>query len=292
MIDNLGLYLGDIFQILIIAGAIYLLLCYLHGTRAAQMMIGGFLLIFTLFGLTVLFELDVLYQLLRGVILFLLAASLVVFHPEIRRALSLIGKKTYSKVMNEKLPELPTEDLIQAIFTLAKQKIGTLIAIERLESLDQWCEGGTELDAIVSTELLSSIMTPPVPLHDGGIVIRNKRIYKAHCVFPINNDQETLHMGTRHRAAITLSDEADALVIVVSEERGTVSVAYGGRIYSDINDRSLRRFIKAAFVPKGKRKVFFKEVFGKQESGLLPRFLRWIFTIQPSPAATDEVTDE
>lgn len=276
MFDDLLTSIVDLFQILIITVGVYYTLRFLRGTRAAQMLIGAALIFFSLFMLTTLLDLDVLYQLLRILSLFLLVAFIVVFHPEIRRALTVIGQKTYLRLLENAIPEIPTSKLVESVKLLAKRHIGTLIAIERTVSLERWSESGILLDAVVSPPLLISILTPPVPLHDGGIIIRNQKIHTANCTFPIDNDISRSAMGTRHRAALSLSNETDALVIVVSEERGWVSVAYNGEIHENLSHRALIRYIKAAFVQKDDQKNFHKHVFGTVPQRRLAKLLTYL----------------
>lgn len=262
----------DLLQIYLLTVAIYYALRFLKGTRAAQMLLGaaGFLVV--VFVITSVFDLDVLNVVFRWVTIFLLLALLVVFHPELRRALSMLGRNAYVQLLQGRIPETPVERLVRATRTLADRRLGALIAIERTVSLDRWRETGIELDALVSSELFVSIFTPPLPLHDGGIILRDKRVLAAHCIFPIDNELRIAGVGTRHRAAVTLSMECDALILVVSEERGTVSVARDGALIQNVSDRHLERLLRAAFVPQDAQQNFYHRVFGPQHQ--IPWFLK------------------
>lgn len=272
MFDSWWLNLIDLFQILLLASAVYAVLRFLRGTRAAQMLLGVGTLFLAVLLITSFLELDVISVIFRWVSLFLLLALVVVFHPELRRALSMLGRNTYIQLLQGRLPETPAERVVAAARALAKRRLGALLAIERGVSLDRWCETGTALDALISEELLISIFTPPLPLHDGGVILRNNRIRAAHCIFPLDNELRLEGAGTRHRAALTLSTECDALILVVSEERGQVSVAREGTLLRNLSDRQLERILRAAFIPQEEQRQFYHALFGSRHD--LPRLLR------------------
>ncbi|MBQ9694715.1 MAG: diadenylate cyclase CdaA [Kiritimatiellae bacterium] len=254
----------DAVQIFLLATAFYYLFRYLKGTRAAQILLGIAVLFIIIFMATTYLELDVLGVVLRWFSIFLLLALLVVFHPELRRALSILGRNSYIQLLQGRIPETPAERVVRAARSLAQRRLGALIAVERAVSLDRWSETGVDLDAILSEELMISIFTPPLPLHDGGVILRKDRIRAAHCIFPLDNELSIGGVGTRHRAALTLSTECDAVVLIVSEERGQISVARDGYLIRNLSDRQLERLLRAAFVPESEQKNFFKAVFGPQ----------------------------
>ncbi len=267
----------DLLQILILTAGIYGILKFLHSTRAFQILIGLVALLLLLFVVTTLLQLDVLGVVLKWTSFFFFFVLLVIFHQELRLALIILGRNTYRRLMQGRIPEPPAEALIKATRRLARERIGALIAIERTDDLTRLAESGIALDALLGEELAVAIFTPPLPLHDGGIVIRGKRVLAAHCIFPINNELRLDGMGTRHRAALTLSAETDSLVLIVSEERGQVSVARDGKLLRDLDDRQVLRFLRAAFVPKEKQRDFFSLVFGSRPTA--PWFVR-LFTIK------------
>ena len=168
--------LMDAVQILLLAIGFYYLLRYLKGTRAAQMLLGVASVFIIIFLTTTFLELDVLSVVLRWLSIFLLLALLVVFHPELRRALSMLGRNSYIQLLQGRIPETPAERVVRAARSLALRRLGALIAVERAVSLDRWCETGVELDARLSEELMISIFTPPLPLHDGAVILRKDRI--------------------------------------------------------------------------------------------------------------------
>lgn len=262
----------DLFQIWLLSAAFYYVFRFLRGTRAAQMLLGVGTLFLSIFLVTSFLELDVIHFIFRWVSLFLLLALLVVFHPELRRALSMLGRNSYIQLLQGRFPETPAERMVRAVRSLAQRRLGALIAIERGVSLDRWCETGSALDAVFSEELLICIFTPPLPLHDGGVIVRKDRIRAARCIFPIDNELRLEGVGTRHRAAVTLSTECDAVILVVSEERGQVSVARDGVLLKNLSDRQLERLLRAAFVPAEHQAQFYHAVFGPRHS--VPWFLR------------------
>lgn len=241
--------INGLIQVLALACLYYYIFLFFRGTRGAQVLVGLTLLFVVLMALTAVFSLDVLSWILRRVSLVFGVAILVIFQPEIRRALAELGKQPGVVLSTEKRTVI--DHIVQAVITLAEHKIGALIAIEREIGTRAIQETGVALDAAVAPELLSSIFFPHTPLHDGGVIIRGNRILAAGCVFPLSHDIE-LHKktGTRHRAAVGLSEETDAVVVVVSEETGTISVSYRGRLSRGLDSERLKRFLSALL--KGK----------------------------------------
>jgi|GEM_PF-1297818 len=253
--------LGDIIQIAILYLAVYAALRYVRGTRSAQMLQGGGLLVVTLLALTNLFNFDVLLYVIYSLLGYLVVVLAVVFQHEIRRALALLGGKTlFSKAGSISRKDIPDE-LCACIQKLASKRIGALIAVERGISLASCEDTGIQLDALISQELLISLFTPPLPLHDGGIIIRNGRIAAAHCLFPISNQYALNASGMRHRAAVGLSEETDAVVVIVSEETGIVSVAYNGKLhrYGENSAKRVLRWLRLAMLGIRARPSTFSE---------------------------------
>ncbi|MCS6770913.1 MAG: diadenylate cyclase CdaA [Kiritimatiellae bacterium] len=233
---------NGLLEIAFMAVAIYYLLLFFKGTRGAQVLYGLGILYLGLMALTYLFELDTLNWLIQRFTVYLSVALLIIFQPEIRRALAELGPRHFSA--GEREDRATVEALLEAVRRLAENKIGALIAIERGVNTAPYQEAATRLDSLLSPELLTSIFFPNSPLHDGGVIIRGGRIVAAGCLFPLSQKPElSRSLGTRHRAAIGLSEETDAIVIVVSEETGTVSVAYKGRLRRGIELDRLERFL-------------------------------------------------
>lgn len=220
-----------IIQIAILYAVIYAILKAAKGSRFGQALTGVGILAAAMFAFTYVFHFDVLSQIVRALLVYLAISTVVIFQPEIRRILSQVGafgffekSKTYAN--GAATPEYVTETILK----LAEKRIGALIAFERGISLRSYEDTGVLVNADFSRELVTCIFTPPLPLHDGGMTIRDGRIRAAHCVFPVSNNPELIVSGMRHRAAVGLSEETDSLVIVVSEESGTISVAHNGRL--------------------------------------------------------------
>lgn len=242
---------GVLVQIVVLACIFYYIFLFFRGTRGAQVLVGLVLLLVILIGLTQIFNLHALNWILRRFSVFLGVALLIIFQPEIRRALAELGKQPAFVVPVEK--RTAVDHIVQAVVLLAEQRVGALIAIEREIGTRAIQETGTKLDARIVPELLASIFFPHTPLHDGGVIIRGNRIMAAGCVFPLSQKVE-LHkkLGVRHRAAAGLSEETDAVVVVVSEETGTISVSYRGRLSRGLDGERLKRFLSALLL-KGKR---------------------------------------
>ena len=246
----MSVWISIVVQVLVLWIGFYYIFLFFRGTRGAQVLVGFALLLVILLGLTQIFNLDALNWILRRLSVYLALALLIIFQPEIRRALAELGKQPVFAVSMDKRSVI--DHIVQAVTVLAEHKIGALIAIEREIGTRAIQETGVKLDTPVVPELLSSIFFPHTPLHDGGVIIRGGRILAAACVFPLSHNTE-LHktVGTRHRAAVGLSEETDAVVVVVSEETGTISVTYRGRLSRGLDAERLKRFLSALL--KGKK---------------------------------------
>lgn len=225
------LRLDDVVQILILYFVIYGLIRFIKGTRSAQMLLGIGVVVMSSLFLIWLFDLDVLARIFYYLLGYLAIGIVIVFQHEIRRGLALIGGRRIflaTRVEEAWKGEVP-EVLCRTALEMSRMKMGALIAVERGISLMSYEATGVRVDAIPSRELLISIFTPPLPLHDGGVIIRDGRIASAHCLFPLST-HSGVSTGMRHRSALGLSEETDAVILVVSEETGAVSIAYNGHI--------------------------------------------------------------
>ena len=243
----------DILQIAILYFVIYAILKGARGSRFGQVLMGVGILIALLLAFTYLLNFDVLAHIVKELLTYLLLSTVVIFQPEIRRILATIGSLLFQDQQRNLTlhGRVTPEELVNIIFKLAKARTGALVAFERGISLRGYETTGVRLDALISVELMFSIFTEPMPLHDGGAIIRNGRLAAAHCLFPVSSKSDLSTSGMRHRAAVGLSEETDALVIVVSEETGRVSVARNGHLlrYPDASDDSrdaLLRWIRKA----------------------------------------------
>lgn len=226
-------YVPDVIQIFILYMVIYAILKGARGSRFGQVLMGSFVLFALLIAFTLVFHFDVLSVIVRWLLLYLALSSVVIFQDEIRRILATMGSFLFQDRTRAHAfagGRVTPEDLTTIIFKLAKKRTGALVAFERGISLRGFETTGVALDAIISSELFFSIFTEPMPLHDGGVVIRHGRVAAAHCLFPVSSQNDLSTSGMRHRAAVGLSEQTDALVVVVSEETGRVSVAHNGRL--------------------------------------------------------------
>ena len=239
----------DILDITLMSLILYRLFLIVKGTKAAQMMIGlAILLLASLASRYLeLFTIDWLVQSFWAQIVI---AMIVLFQPEIRRALAHIGEARFLNFATaEELKSL--EEIVRAAVSLANRKIGALIVIERETSLKDFVEIGTNLDARVSKELLLSIFHPSSPIHDGAVIINGNRVAAAGCFLPITLSSDlNKSLGTRHRAGIGLTEETDAVAIIVSEETGIISVGLGGKIEEKIDMGTLRDMLTDIFTVK------------------------------------------
>ena len=236
-------YVPDVIQIFILYLVIYAILKGARGSRFGQVLMGSFVLFAVLIAFTLVFHFDVLSVIVRWLLLYLALSSVVIFQDEIRRILATMGSFLFQDRARTRAllsDRVTPEDFTTIIFKLAKRRVGALVAFERGISLRGVETTGVALDALISSELFFSIFTEPMPLHDGGVVIRHGRVAAAHCLFPVSSKGDLSASGMRHRAAVGLTEQTDALVIVVSEETGRVSVAHNGRLirYPDAEEDS------------------------------------------------------
>lgn len=234
----------DAIDILAVAFIIYSLLTLIRGTRAMHMTIGLALLGSTYF-VAREFDLATLEALSREAFFYLPFAVIVLYQPEIRRALARFGGNPLIDYLSHRTPNAAFAPILDATFQLASARIGALIVIERTQSLRMYADGGKPIDAVITAELLLNIFTPGAPLHDGAVVIQGSRIAAAGAFLPLPaQDDRTLTHGTRHRAAVSLSEETDALVIVISEENGSVAAASEGTLYENLARSDLSRILE------------------------------------------------
>jgi diadenylate cyclase len=240
-------------EILILWTVIYHVMLFFEGTRAIQVLRGIVILIFAFF-LFQKFNLEILNWLFTKLFAISVIAILVIFHPEIRRGLAHLGQRhLFGTSLREEETDYILKEIIKAAENLSQDKFGALIAIEKNEPLTAYAESGVIVDARVSSELIQAIFTPNNPLHDGGLVIQHGRIMATGCLFPLSQISDLNRIfGTRHRAALGLSEETDALLIIVSEERKDVSLVYRERLYRDLSREDLFKEAKNILTSKNK----------------------------------------
>ncbi|MFQ5701500.1 MAG: diadenylate cyclase CdaA [Acidobacteriota bacterium] len=237
-------WIVDLGDILILAYLIYQLVLLIKGTRAVQM-ITGVMFIIAAYFLAGVLHLIAVQRFLGYLLYWIPFAVIVIFQNTIRRALSRFGRNPFFRLMSTPRSERLIQELVLAATSLASRKIGGLLVIEREQGLRTYIETGITIDALVSYDLILSIFSPKSPLHDGAIIVQDGRLRAASCFLPLTaHPTLSKEFGTRHRAAIGLSEETDAVAIVISEERGTISVAFEGHIIEDVDAIQLRDLLK------------------------------------------------
>lgn len=245
----------DVVDILLVAIIVYNLLLLIRGTRAVQVLL-GLVLVGGLYYLSRLAKLPTLESLLGSLLIALPFAIIVLFQQEIRRGLARIGSNPLWGLAKQEKVRAGFQEIVVAATALSARKIGALIVIERLAGLRNYIENGIEVDAFLSFDLLMNIFTPDAPLHDGAVIIQEDRIAAAACFLPLSpNPQLSKEFGTRHRAAIGITEETDAVAVVVSEETGVISFAFGGQMIRDLDSRTLQntlyKYLITDLVPQG-----------------------------------------
>lgn len=234
-------------EITILSLGIYYAIRFLRGTRGAPVVTGFLLVLSALTFLTLALELEVMRLLLRNFFGFFAVAVIVLFQPELRRMLGELGSLPFFVSAREQRENI--EVIVKTVERLADVRIGMLVAIEQSIQLQEVVESGIMVDCEVTAEMLETIFFPNNAIHDGGVIIRGNRITNAACIFPLTQRQDlSKSMGTRHRAAIGLSEESDAVVVVVSEETGAVSYAYKGQLVRGVTLQELRAFLTSVLV--------------------------------------------
>ena len=244
-LSNTMILWKPIIEILILWFVIYRVMLFFEGTRALQVL-RGIIIVLVAFLLTQIFQLDILDWLMTKLFGISVIAILIIFHPEIRQGLARLGQRhLFSTTLRDEDLDYMLKEIGRATETLSQLKFGALIAIEKSDPLASYLESGVLVDAKISADLIEAIFTPNNPLHDGAVIIQHGRIMAAGCLFPLSENQDLSRIyGTRHRAALGLSEETDALVIIVSEERKDISLVYKGRLFKEMGKEELLAKIK------------------------------------------------
>lgn len=236
----------DIVDILIVSYIIYRIILLIRGTRAVQML-AGIVVITIIYFVANRLDLLTLNWLLRTFLSSILLIIIIVFQNDIRRALTQVGKTPFHKSHDVAVHEL--NEIIKAAIYMAKRRIGALIILERENGLRDYIESGHHLDARVLHELLIAIFLPSSPMHDGGVIIHKGRIHSAGCLLPLSRNMNIdKRYGTRHRAALGLSEETDAVIIVVSEETQEISLVRQGKIRTMHDEETISRTLHSIFI--------------------------------------------
>ncbi len=252
----------DGLEILVMSVGIYYAYLGIRGTRGARVLTGLATLVLGLSLMSQIFGLEVIGWLIRSLSAVVIIALVVIFQPELRRLLAQLGSHRLFAVQEQSLETV--EILASTLVELSSKHLGALIAVERGTDISMHMESGVEIDCKLSTELLVTIFHPKTPLHDGGVVIRNDRIASAACIFPVSQRQDLdRNLGLRHRAAIGISEEGDAAVLIVSEETGIISICQGGKLERDFTPESLRKRLAELLLATGVQTNLHKQSGGQ-----------------------------
>lgn len=265
-ISNVRIF--DVIDILIIAYIVYKAIEFLRETRAGQLF-KGILLLLALYAFALIFELAVLRWLLSAVFGSAIVAVAIIFQPELRRLLERVGQTNLGNLQSlnseKEIINSSVDKICKAAGQMQKTKTGVLVVFERKTQLGEIINTGTTIDAEVSESLISNIFFPKSPLHDGAVIIRNGRIYAASCILPLTQSTAfSSQLGTRHRAAIGMTENSDAVVLVVSEETGIISIAYNGEITRNLTAESAAEMLKSKLIDENAQEndSFIKKLLG------------------------------
>lgn len=266
-----GIRITDIIDILIVAFVVYKLLGLIKQTRAEQLFKGVLFLVAATF-VSDLLNLHTINWILKGTVALGAVAILVVFQPELRRGLEYLGRSKFVKApfeqMDKETGKQITSNIIKATETFSKDRVGALIVFERQTSLSDIMESGTIVDAEISEQMLGNIFYEGAPLHDGAVIIRDGRVFAAGCVLPLTkNNNISKELGTRHRAGIGITENSDALTLIVSEETGIISMAEDGQ---------LSRFLDVKTVEKKLLNMYMNTGEPKGTMSIIPRMINKI----------------
>ncbi len=260
--SNIGI--NDIIDILIVSLILYYLIIFIYERRAGKLAV-GVILLFLLLGISSIFKLSVVSYMLRNVLQVGIIALFILFQPELRTMLEKVGNESFKNLKfreNNDREETETmiETLAQTADELSKNRTGALIVIERGTKLGDTIKTGVVINADVNTYLLKNIFFDKAPLHDGAVIIRANKIHACGCFLPLSYNTNIIrNVGTRHRAAIGMSENSDALIIAVSEETGIISIAEGGQLVRNFDKKSLIEALRGELLePQRTRKNFIK----------------------------------
>src|SRR5580698_10626838 len=240
--EFIAAYWKPVFEIALLAAFIYYMFLLFRGTRGAAVLTGFVIVLLVIVGLTQLFQLDVISWILGRFFTFLAIAVLVIFQPELRRALAEVGSRQLFSSPKQRGEMIDV--LVETARSLSQKRCGGLMAVEREIGFRGVSDTGVPIGAKATPELLTTIFFPNTPLHDGGVVLRGDQIVAAACVFPLTQRKGlSASTGMRHRAAMGLTEDTDAVVVVVSEETGEISVAHRGHLVQGLDADSLRAFL-------------------------------------------------
>ncbi|MDU1599627.1 diadenylate cyclase CdaA [Peptostreptococcus anaerobius] len=268
----LKISINDAIDMLIIAYIFYKMLMFIKDTRAEQLFKGVIMLLVAT-QLSGMLKLHTLYWILVKILEVGFILPFIIFQPELRAGLEHIGRNTsiikfggHGDSDIDKDQDLVIAEMVDALYDLASRKIGALVVLEGKTKINEIVDTGTKIEGRVTKQLLCNIFIPNTPLHDGAVVVRDKKIKSATCILPLTQRKDiSKELGTRHRAAIGVSEMSDCLTLVVSEETGSVSITRSGKIYRDVTRERLTNILKNFYKTKSENTNIFKELMKKQK---------------------------
>ncbi|MDE5966542.1 MAG: diadenylate cyclase CdaA [Lachnospiraceae bacterium] len=260
------LHISDIVEIILIAFVIYEVVCWFQKTRAWTLL-KGILVVFFFMALSSVLQFNTILWILQQTLSIGIIAIIVLFQPEFRRALEQLGRKGFVSSMIgmveqkdttvERITNETISEVAQAAFEMSKTRTGALIVFEQKVALGEYESTGISIDACVSSQLLINIFEKNTPLHDGAVIVRNNRVVCATCYLPLSDNYDiNKNLGTRHRAAIGISEVSDSLTLIVSEETGAISIADGGKLIRNLDVEGLKKQLKKLQQEKNTNKRF------------------------------------
>lgn len=278
--DSIPMMVGtDFIEIIIITFLIYELMVWVKNTKAWSLL-RGIVIIAVFIILAYIFQMNTIIWIVRNALNVAIMALVVIFQPELRKALDVLGRKNIltdfvsfniSSGVDERFSDRTVNELIRACYEMGRVRTGALIVIEQQDSLSEYERTGIELDSLLSSQLLINIFEHNTPLHDGAVIVRGNRVTSATCYLPLSDNMElSKELGTRHRAGVGISEATDSLTIIVSEETGRVSVAYEGMLYRNLEPQELKSHLvrlqnKTKKTGDEKRSLFFWKGKGGDE---------------------------
>lgn len=258
-------HISDIIEIIIIAFLIYQVICWFQNTRAWTLL-KGILVLLVFMAVSSVFQFNTILWILRQTLSIGIIAIIILFQPELRRALERLGTKNFVSSMlgiveqknmtMEEITDHTINEVARAAFEMSKAKTGALIVFEQQVALGEYESTGIQVDACVSSQLLINIFEKNTPLHDGAVIVRNNRVVSATCYLPLTESKEiNKDLGTRHRAALGISEVSDSLTLIVSEETGAISIAHGGQLIRNLDVEGLKKQLGKLQQTKSNKKL-------------------------------------
>ena len=253
----------DVVEIIIITFLVYQIVVWIKNTKA-WMLLKGITVLSIFILLAFIFQMHTILWLAENAVTVMATAAVVVFQPELRRALEHLGRSRFANIMNDidkDEAKRMVVEIVRAVESMSSSKTGALMVIEREITLSDIVETGTIIDASISAEMIGNIFYEGAPLHDGALILRGDRLYAAGCVLPLTQNKElNKELGTRHRAGIGITENSDALVIIVSEETGVISIAQNGQLTRFIEAKRIEKILLSLYLQEDKRGFFTEKI--------------------------------